>query len=106
MWFAGVDNLITVTSALESRIDKLESHVKVLAEKCGVASPIVPSGTSVAKTLPAAPAVKPEEVDEDDNVDLFGSDSEVCLMCKLIDFHKLAFKRKNFHISLFNSDVL
>jgi hypothetical protein len=77
-----MDDLVTVISKLESRIDKLESHVKVLEEKCGVASPIAPSGTSVAKTLSAAPAVKPEEVAEDDNVDLFGSDSEVYLMCK------------------------
>jgi hypothetical protein len=34
-------------------------------------------------------------VDEEDNVDLFGSDSEVCLMCKWIDFVELTFKGKN-----------
>jgi hypothetical protein len=62
-------------SKLESRIDKLESHGKILEGKPGDASP-------VTKTVSAAPATKPAEVDEDDSVDLFGSDSEVCVMCK------------------------
>jgi hypothetical protein len=68
-----------VIRKLESRIDKLESHVKVLEAKVLDASLVA---TSVAQAASAAPAVKPKEVDEDDNVDLFGSDSEVCLMCK------------------------
>jgi hypothetical protein len=74
-----VDDLSVVISKLESRIDKLESHEKLLEGKISDASLLA---ASVAQTTSAAPAVKPEEVDEDDNVDLFGSDSEVCLMCK------------------------
>lgn len=68
-----------VVSKLESRIDKLESHVKLLEGKLCDANLVA---TSVAQAASATPAVKPEEVDEDENVDLFGSDSEVGLMCK------------------------
>jgi ribosomal protein L12E/L44/L45/RPP1/RPP2 len=79
VWFADVDDMSVVISKLESRIDKLESHVKLLEGKVLDASLLA---ASVTQAAPAAPAVKPKEVDEDDNVDLFGSDSEVCFMCK------------------------
>jgi hypothetical protein len=88
VWFAGVDNLIAVIRQLECRIDKIESHIKVMEEKFGGVSPVTPSGASVAKVVAAAaaPAVKSEDVDEDDNMDLFGSDSEVRLMCECTEF--------------------
>jgi len=73
-----VDDLKAIISKLELRVGKLESHVKTMEEKFGNASSVVPSGASVTKTVTAAPAVKPTEVDEDGSVDLFGSDSEVC----------------------------
>jgi hypothetical protein len=81
VWFAGMDDMLVIISKLESRIEKLESHVKLLEGKVSDANQVALSIASVAQTAPAAPSVKPEEVDEDDNVDLFGSDSEVCLMC-------------------------
>jgi hypothetical protein len=66
-----VDDLKAIISKSESRIEKLESH-----GKSGDASPLAICGASVAKTASAAPAAKPVEVDEDDNMDLCSSDSE------------------------------
>ncbi|PNF22258.1 Elongation factor 1-delta [Cryptotermes secundus] len=93
-----VDDMSVVVRKLESRIDKLESHVKLLEGKlcdaklvaasvgqAASAAPAVKQGklcdaklvaTSVHQAASAARAVKPKEVDEDENVDLFGSDSE------------------------------
>jgi hypothetical protein len=79
---ADVDDLKIIIRKLESRVDKLESRVKTVEEKSGNATPVVPSSNSEVRTTSAALATTPEEVDEEDNVDLFGSDSEVCLMCK------------------------
>jgi hypothetical protein len=106
VWFAGMDDMLVIISKLESRIEKLESHVKVLEGKVNDAKQVALSVASVAQTAPAAPAVKPEEVNEDENVDLFGSDSEVCLMCNLMEFHAFTFKRKTYHIPLYNSHFL
>lgn len=74
-----MDDMSVVVRKLESRIDKLESHVKLLEGKLCDAKLVA---ASVGQAASAARAVKPKEVDEDENVDLFGSDSEVCFMCK------------------------
>ncbi|XP_021931216.1 probable elongation factor 1-delta isoform X2 [Zootermopsis nevadensis] len=71
-----VDDLKTIIIKLESRIDKLELRVKAVEEKSGNASPVVPSSSSEVRTASLAPATTPKEVDEENDVDLFGSDSE------------------------------
>jgi hypothetical protein len=84
---AGVEDLKSVVGKLQSRIDKLESQVKVLDNKYGVVSPTVPCGAAAPKVTSAAPTAKDEVGDGDDaNVDLFGSDSEVCSACKWVEF--------------------
>jgi hypothetical protein len=100
---AGVEDFKTVVGKLQSRIDKLESQVKVLDNKCGVVSSTVPCGAAAPKVTSAAPTAKDEVGDGDDaNVDLFGSDSEVCLACKWVEFTLLVLKSKNCKI-LYNS---
>jgi hypothetical protein len=100
---AGVEDLKTVIGKLQSRIDKLESHVKVLDNKCGVVSSTVPCGAAAPKVTSAAPTAKDEVVDGDDaNVDLFGSDSEVCSACKCVEVTLLVLKSKNCNL-LYNS---
>jgi hypothetical protein len=76
-----VSDLKKAVEALHSRIDTFESQIKAMEEKCDVI-PVVPSSSSEVKTTLLAVPTTREEVDEEDNVDLFGSDSEVCLMCK------------------------
>jgi len=95
---AGVEDLKTLIGKLQSRIDELESHVKILDNKCGVSS-TVPCGTAAPKVTSAAPTAKDEAVDGDDaNVDLFGSDSEVCSACKWVELTLLVLKNKNCNI--------
>jgi hypothetical protein len=100
---ADVDDLKTLIGKFQLRIDKLESHVKILENKCGVVSPAVPCGASAPKATSAAPTTTDEVVDGDDaNVDLFGSDSEVRLMFKWVEYTLLVLKSKNYNI-LYNS---
>jgi len=94
-----VEDLKTIIGKLQSRIDKLESHVKILDNKCGVVSSTVPCGEAAPKVTCAAPTPKDEVVDgEDGDVDLFGSDSEVRSACKWVEFTLLVLKSKNCNI--------
>jgi len=94
-----VEDLKTVIGKLQSRIDKLESHVKILDNKCGVVSSTVPCGAAAPTVTYAAPTTKDEVVDGDEpDVDLFGSDSEVCSACKWVEFTLLVLKSKNCNI--------
>jgi hypothetical protein len=79
--YTGVDDLKATINKLKLRVDSLESRVKTMEEKPSSASPVVPSSKAeVITSVP--PSAAPKDVDEDDNIDLFGSDSEVCLKCE------------------------
>jgi len=98
-----VEDLKTLIGKLQSRIDKLESHVKILDNKCGVVSSTVPCGAAAPKVTSAAPTTKEEVVDGGDaDVDLFGSDSEVSSACKWVEFTVLVLKNQNCNV-LYNS---
>ena len=94
-----MEDLKTLIGKLQSRIDKLELHVKILDNTCGAVSSTVPCGAAAPKVTSAAPATKDEVMDGDDaDVDLFGSDSEVRSACKWVEFTLLVLKSENCNI--------
>jgi hypothetical protein len=81
-----LDEVTSIIYKLQSGIDKIESQLKILADKCD-ASAAVRCSAGAPKTASEGPTTKDEVLDGDDgNVDLFGSDSEVCLACKWVEF--------------------
>jgi len=72
-----VEDLKIVICKLQSRIDKLESNVKILDSKWGVVRSTVSCDADVPKVNSTAPNAADDVLDGDDaNVAFFGSDSE------------------------------
>ncbi|KAI4899144.1 hypothetical protein NFI96_013232, partial [Prochilodus magdalenae] len=69
-------SLHKVVEDLRAALSKLEGRVSVLEKKPAGPAPVV-NGTAPTKATQPAPAKKDDLAEEDDDIDLFGSDDEV-----------------------------